>query len=597
MDDSAYLLYGVEETGERVGVGSYNVVSVVWYKGLRCAAKTLKKALFTYTDNFKPRERFWRELKIHNQLRHPNIVLLIGYFYNQTGYLPSLVMELLFSSLYKCIDRYGILPNEVSYSILQDVALGLRYLHERCQPIIHRDITARAIFLTDNMVAKIGNFGYAVVMKSSDLDCPMTPTPGTPSFMPPEAFPALGASGSACYGIKFDIFSYGVLMIHMFCGEWPLSLKGSTVSEVDRRQEYLDSIGHKHPLMGLISQCLSNDPAGRPTAAEIHEIESNVSSHFHSSKLEEVYRLQQHEGNQTVEVCSRRYEMILKKTIDSIPTSKLHGYVRSELPIAIPESNQSVPAIQFEQTQSDRYQAVAAIPFHGNQQTQSDQSVSVIPFQGNQQTESDQSVSVIPFQGNQQAESDQSMPLVSHQQASKVIHDHTSYLNYHLVEDMVEKFGDDKLKAEMKEYRTDLEKFRKRTTIREFVVPSTGKHIEKFEPLRENYTELSIKLDKDSKVTTLEDIERLRHVITHELSIPPHATLLYAISEGSLVVKFFVKVNKFSIMDEVTERFTYCKRKAENILEIRIDGNVLKMDLKEGDLTLETEVEVICDHT
>jgi len=37
---------------------------------------------------------------------------------------------------------------------------------------------------------------------------------------------------------------------------------------------------------------------------------------------------------------------------------------------------------------------------------------------------------------------------------------------------MVEKFGDNKLKAEMKEYRTNLEKFRKQTTIREFIVAS-----------------------------------------------------------------------------------------------------------------------------
>ena len=143
-------------------------------------------------------------------------------------------------------------------------------------------------------------------------------------------------------------------------------------------------------------------------------------------------------------------------------------------------------------------------------------------------------MSVVPFQWKQ---------------AFQVIHNHTSYLNYHLVEDMVDKSADDKLKAEMKEYRTDLEKFQKQTTIRELVIPSTGKHIEKFEPLGENYTELSVKLDKDSKVTTLEDIERLRHVIVCKLSIPPHAILLYAVEEGSLIVKFFVRLNHSDIRE------------------------------------------------
>jgi len=574
MDDSTYLLDGVKETGEELGRGSYNVVSVVWYKGLRCAAKTLHEILL---GSGELQDRFGKEFTLHRELHHPNIVLLLGYFYKQARGPPSLVMELL-SSLSQCIDRYGVLPNEVSYSILQDIALGLQYLHERHQPIIHGNLTARAVFLTDNMVGKIGKFGYAVVMKSSDLDRPMTPTPGAPSFMPPEAS---AQGGNAHYGIKLDIFSYGVLMIHIFSGKWPCYLKAPTLSEVDRRQEYLDSIGHEHALMELIIQCLSDDPAGRPTAAEIHEIESNASSHFRSSKLEELYRLQQHKRNQIAQSeHSGRFDIILRKAIDDIPASEISGYVRSELPN--PESNQ----------------LMLVAPFQGNQQAESDQSMSVQQASV-QQAKSDQSMSVVPHQqaSLQQAESDQSMAVVPHQQASQVICDHTSYLNYHLVEDMVDKFGDDKLKAEMKEYRTDLEKFRKQTTIRDLVVPSTGKHIEKFEPLGENYTELSIKLDKDSEVTTIEDIERLRHVIARELSIPPHATLLYAIEEGSLVVRFYVRVNKFSIEDEVTERFTYCKRKAENILEIKIDGNALKMDLKEGELTLETEVEVICDRT
>ena len=110
------------------------------------------------------------------------------------------------------------------------------------------------------------------------------------------------------------------------------------------------------------------------------------------------------------------------------------------------------------------------------------------------------------------------------------------------------------LKAEMKEDRTDLEKFRKQTTIREFVVPSTGKHIEKFESLGENYIELSVKLDKDSKVTTLEDIERLRHVIARELSIPPHATVLYAIEEGSLFAKTRSSVFKMFLSNSCIPR-------------------------------------------
>ena len=82
------------------------------------------------------------------------------------------------------------------------------------------------------------------------------------------------------YTSKIDIYSYGVLIIHILCGRWPFPEDVFRpdpqnphamipVSEVDRRAEYLQEIGNDHPLMGLILQCLSNMPAQRPEAREI----------------------------------------------------------------------------------------------------------------------------------------------------------------------------------------------------------------------------------------------------------------------------------------------------------------------------------------
>lgn len=150
--DRTYLLDEVEETGEHLGV------TVVLYKGTRCAAKTLPAVILESGDpgGVGLQRRHWMECVLHCQLRHPNIVQFLGY-YNQ-GNVPCLVMELLLSDLSQCIDCYGVLPTEISYSILQDAALGLRYLHEHCQPIIHRNLTAKAVLLTDDMTAKIGSF-------------------------------------------------------------------------------------------------------------------------------------------------------------------------------------------------------------------------------------------------------------------------------------------------------------------------------------------------------------------------------------------------------------------------------------------------------
>ena len=79
------------------------------------------------------------------------------------------------------------------------------------------------------------------------------------------------------YTSKIDVYSYGVLIIHTFCGRWPFPQDAFCpdpqnpdaiipASEVERRAEYLQEIGNDHPLMAVIRQCLSNVPAQRPEA-------------------------------------------------------------------------------------------------------------------------------------------------------------------------------------------------------------------------------------------------------------------------------------------------------------------------------------------
>ena len=89
--------------------------------------------------------------------------------------------------------------------------------------------------------------------------------------MPPEAL-----DEDPHYGTELDIFSYGVLMLRVCSGDWPVpSVRFHDVplkrirSEVERRQEYFDKIGPNHPLRSLIMECLSNDPARRPSVSQL----------------------------------------------------------------------------------------------------------------------------------------------------------------------------------------------------------------------------------------------------------------------------------------------------------------------------------------
>ena len=209
-------------------------------------------------------------------------------------------MEYLPQTLAQCLDQYGALPNEIGYSVLKDVALALNYLHQHSPPVIHRDLSSNNVLLTTGMTAKISDLGVARIL---DLNCSrlhtMTQTPGTQCYMPPEALVL-----NARYNSKVDVFSFGVLMVHLFSGQWPFPTVAVKVdpqddsrmiglSEAERRQEQLAIVGRDHPLMSLILDCIHNNPSCRPEAKEVLRQVSRTAARFPSSSANKVELLQQ----------------------------------------------------------------------------------------------------------------------------------------------------------------------------------------------------------------------------------------------------------------------------------------------------------------
>ena len=269
-----YKLNGVTVTSRVLGHGSYATVLELEYMGLKCAGKKIHEVLLEQGGTSYSVRRFEEECRLLSQVRHPNIVQFLGVHFQQGVSAPILVMEFLPTNLTACIEQYGILPKEISYSILHDVALGLCYLHSQTSPIIHRDLSSNNVLLTPNMTAKISDLGVARILNLTPLQVShMTQTPGTPAYMPPEVMKA-----NPKYDTSVDEFSYGILMIHMFSGRWPEPQEGQTrfedgklvpVTEAVRREVFLHAIGNDHPLMDLILKCIDNHPQTRAHAREI----------------------------------------------------------------------------------------------------------------------------------------------------------------------------------------------------------------------------------------------------------------------------------------------------------------------------------------
>ena len=188
--------------------------------------------------------------------------------------LPVMVMEKMECSLRDLVENYDNIPLNVKLSILYEVSLGLRYLHSRNPPIVHRDLTPNNVLLGGHLEAKITDLGVAKIVKT-DNQKTMTRLPGTPDYMPPEAL-----SVRPVYGPSLDVFSYGGVILNVITQLWPQPTdmvqlnpdtgKRELVSEVTRRQYYLDKMtGDAADLKPLVMSCLDDNPKYRPTVAQV----------------------------------------------------------------------------------------------------------------------------------------------------------------------------------------------------------------------------------------------------------------------------------------------------------------------------------------
>lgn len=145
-----------------------------------------------------------------SSLHHPNIVQFLGVCFLPDSSLPVLVMEKLEENLHALLETVPNIPLVLKYTILEDIARGLRYLHTHDPLIIHRDLSANNVLMTSSLGAKISDMGNSriVTQHTGQLVQTLSRYPGSLAYMPPEAL-----STSAKYGTSLDIFSFGHLAL------------------------------------------------------------------------------------------------------------------------------------------------------------------------------------------------------------------------------------------------------------------------------------------------------------------------------------------------------------------------------------------------
>ena len=111
----------------------------------------------------------------------------------------------------------------------------------------------------------------------------LTTAPGTLHFMPPEALD----EEDPIYSTPVDLFSFAGVALHLFSEKWPTpsrrkkrdptTKKMISLSEVERRQQYLDTMTVEGTaLKEMMRKCLDDDPDLRPAIQEVSQMIKSV---------------------------------------------------------------------------------------------------------------------------------------------------------------------------------------------------------------------------------------------------------------------------------------------------------------------------------
>lgn len=156
-------------------------------------------------------ERLRTELRINQELRHPNIVTYLGH--SSTDMHVCIYLEYMpGGSMSSLLAHFGALGAVALQKAACGMLSGLDYLHSRSPPVVHRDLKGANLLVGSDMVVKLADFGCS---KWCAETVSFT-TIGSLPWMAPEVI--LSCHGS---GRKADIWSFGCTIIEMATAEKP----------------------------------------------------------------------------------------------------------------------------------------------------------------------------------------------------------------------------------------------------------------------------------------------------------------------------------------------------------------------------------------
>ncbi|EJD05930.1 kinase-like protein [Fomitiporia mediterranea MF3/22] len=234
-------------------------------------------------------QRLNQELDIWKKLQHVHIVPLYGVV-NDMGHYASMVSPWMdngnASKYFEGQDVQTTLPRRLK--LLYEVASGLEYLHCFSPPIIHGDLKASNILVSDSGHALLTDFGISTLIEeATGTEQSASTFAGSVRWMAFELFNPYGSTrsieesqGSVQLTTYSDIWSFGSTVLEVLSGKLPYYYRKKDVQVVheillgikplhDKLRSAYPSISSE--IWSFLLTCWKDDPRSRPSITHVKD--------------------------------------------------------------------------------------------------------------------------------------------------------------------------------------------------------------------------------------------------------------------------------------------------------------------------------------
>jgi serine/threonine-protein kinase len=236
-------------------------------------------------------KRFSQSAVIAARVNHHNVAKTLDYF-EENGQLILIEEFVLGETLEEKLKRFGAVDPHLGARVFHHLSKGVAASHHA--GVVHRDLKPSNVIaepgvniyklkITDFGIATLTEEVFAEAAKDGDLTRSTSGTiRGALPFMAPEM---MFRSPGDHPGPEADVWSLGAMMFRMLTGEYPFGVYLHAAVNVQNRNRapwpsFMTSHPQYKPLAGelqsLVEQCLTYEPAKRPTADVLVNALSNL---------------------------------------------------------------------------------------------------------------------------------------------------------------------------------------------------------------------------------------------------------------------------------------------------------------------------------